>query len=96
MIANDDPGELLLDYGWHADARVIWTLVHQKCLVSIRDVDGGMPRSLFEACSVGALDGSMDPVQFPTVVGDVRWVARHTIESLRARGGKGVRDWETR
>jgi hypothetical protein len=41
MIANDDPAELLLDHGWDAEARGTWTLVHQKCLVGICDVDGG-------------------------------------------------------
>lgn len=95
-MANDDPAEFLGDYGWLAEGCGPWTLVHQGCLVGICDVDGGRPRSLFEACIVGALDGSIEPVGFPTVAGAVRWVARNTVGGLRERGGQQVGDWETR
>jgi len=38
----------------------------------------------------------MNPVQFPTVEGAVRWIARHTAQDLRARADQVVKRWETR
>jgi len=96
MIANDAPGKLLREHGWRQEAHGSWELVRGDGAFGLCDLYGDVPRSLFEPCLAGGLDEPMDPVQFPTVEGAVRWIERHPVGELRARAGGEVRPSETR
>ena len=95
MIANDDPAELLREHGWRQEVHGSWKLARADGVLGLCDRSGDAPRSLYEPCLAGTLDEPMDPVQFPTVVGAVRWLERHTAGELRARAGGEVWPSET-
>jgi hypothetical protein len=70
-------------------------LVRRDGVFCLIDLEADAPRSLFEPCLAGTLDVSMNPVQFPTVGGALRWIARHTAGELGARADQAVKQWET-
>jgi len=96
VIANDNPAKFLREHGWEQDAQGSWKLVRPDGVFALIDLDADAPRSLYEPCLAGTLDVAMNPVQFPTVEGAVRWIARHTAQDLRARADQVVKRWETR
>ena len=97
MIANDDPVEYLREHGWEPEPHGgAWRLVRRDGVFCLIDFDAEAPRSLFEPCLAGTVDVGMNPVEFPTVEGAVRWIERHPAGELRARADQGVKRWETR
>jgi hypothetical protein len=95
MLANDDPAAFLREHGWQLEPHG-WQLVRSDGVFCLIDLDTDAPRSLYEPCLAGTLDVGMNPVEFPTVEGAVRWIERHTAQELRARADVGVGRWETR
>lgn len=96
MLANDDPAQYLLDHGWVHVPHGTWELLRQDGLFCLIDRGSDPPRSLYEPCLAGTIDVGMQPVEFHTVEGAVRWIARHTAQELRARADQAVAPWETR
>jgi len=95
VIANDDPAAYLRQHGWELEAHGAWKLVRPDGVFCLIDLEADSPRSLFEPCLAGTLDIGMNPVQFPTIEGAVRWIALHTAGELRARADQVVKEWET-